>query len=271
MRAVGTKKRMSDFEFRFGGIARLYGRDGLERLRQAHVAVVGLGGVGSWAVEALARTGIGRLSLIDLDEICVSNVNRQLPALDGTIGRMKADVLAERCRAINPAVEVRAVAQFFTGASADGLFAEGFDFVVDAIDVVNNKVRLIVLCQERKIPMVVCGGAGGRRDSTRVAVTDLALASHDKLLTQVRKQLRTDHGFPPGDQTFGIPSVYSDEPLVYPQADGEICAARMAGQTGAELRLNCDTGFGSASFVTGAFGFAAAGWVVRRLAKASRL
>ncbi len=271
MRAVGTEKRMSDFEFRFGGIARLYGRDGLERLREAHVAVVGLGGVGSWAVEALARTGIGRLSLIDLDEICVSNVNRQLPALDGTIGRMKADVLAERCRAINPDVDVRAVAQFFTEASAAGLFAESFDFVVDAIDVVNNKVRLIVLCRERNIPMVVCGGAGGRRDSTRVAVTDLALASHDKLLTQVRKQLRAEHGFPPGDQTFGIPSVYSDEPLVYPRGDGEVCAARIAGQTGVDLRLNCDSGFGSASFVTGAFGFAAAGWVVRRLAEASRL
>ena len=207
---------MSDFGFRFGGLARLYGAAGLARLRAAQVLVVGLGGVGSWTVEALARSGVGVLTLVDLDDICVSNVNRQLPALDGTIGRAKAEVLAERVRGINPECRVEARVEFFTEDSAERLLQRGAgggergradrltpDFVVDAIDSVANKCRLIALCRAQGIPLVSCGGAGGRRDATQVRVVDLARTTHDRLLSEVRKRLRQAHGFPREGKKFG--------------------------------------------------------------------
>jgi tRNA A37 threonylcarbamoyladenosine dehydratase len=268
-----------DFEFRFGGIARLYGRAGLARLRAAHVMVVGVGGVGSWAVEALARSGVGALTLVDLDEICVSNVNRQLPALDGTIGRAKVEVLAERVRAINPECHVHPLLEFFTEDSAARLLesagtsaSEGsparLDFVVDAIDAVANKCRLIAECRTRSLPLIVCGGAGGRQDPTQIRITDLARATHDRLLSEVRKRLRGEHGFPRGDQLFGVACVCSIEPPVFPQADGTVRAAADAPtEPNESRRLNCDWGFGSAAHVTGAFGFAAAAHVVRELAR----
>jgi tRNA A37 threonylcarbamoyladenosine dehydratase len=264
---------MSDFGFRFGGIARLYGATGLARLRAARVLVVGLGGVGSWTVEALARSGVGALTLVDLDEICVSNVNRQLPALDGTIGRAKAEVLAERVRGINPDGHVRTQLEFFTEDSAERLLGPETnggkppDFVVDAIDSVANKCRLIALCRAKGVPLVSCGGAGGRRDATQVRVVDLARATNDRLLSEVRKRLRQQHGFPRGDKKFGVDCVWTAEPPVFPQGDGSVCAASEApAEPGESRRLNCDQGFGSATFVTGTFGFVAAGVVVRRIA-----
>ncbi len=260
---------MSDFEMRFGGIARLYGADGLARLRAAHVCVVGLGGVGSWTVEALARSGIGALTLVDLDEICVSNVNRQLHALDGNVGRAKADVLAERVRAVHPECRVTPVQEFFTHASAERILAPQFDAVVDAIDAVSNKTRLIAMCRERNLVIVTTGGAGGRRDPTAIRVTDLAFTEHDRLLLNVRVQLRRLHGFPRGDAAFGVPCVFSPEAPVFPGDHGSVCARRPANARRGELQLNCDTGLGSATFVTGAFGFAAAAEVVKRLTNAA--
>ncbi len=257
---------MNDFDIRFGGIARLFGAAGLERLRRAHVCVVGVGGVGSWAVEALARSGVGRLTLVDLDEVCVSNVNRQLPALDGAVGRPKVEVLAERARAINPECAVRPVTEFFTASNAEPLLSERPDAVLDAIDHIANKCLLIARCRERGIPIVTCGGAGGRRDPTAVRVTDLAFTSHDRLLARVREQLRKEHGFAPAGRAFGVDAVYSTERPVFPRADGSVCAQREAGSA---LRLDCDTGYGTAAFVTGAFGFAAAGVVVKGLAEDS--
>ncbi len=267
---------MSDFDFRFGGIARLYGKTGLQRLRDAHVMVVGIGGVGSWVVEALARSGVGAISLVDLDEACVSNVNRQLHALDGTIGRSKAELMAERARAIQPEGRFTAIQEFFTEdnaarllglqPSAKGVPASKPTFVVDAIDNVSNKVLLLALCHRHQIPAITCGGAGGRRDATQVRVTDLARVTHDRLLAEVRKRLRKHHGFPTGDKKFHLDAVFSAEPQVFPQEDGSVCAARMEAPEGESLRLNCDWGFGSATFVTGTFGFAAAGVVVRRIA-----
>ncbi|HEY6170428.1 MAG TPA: tRNA threonylcarbamoyladenosine dehydratase [Verrucomicrobiae bacterium] len=256
----------SDYDERFGGIARLYGARGLKLLRAAHVAVVGIGGVGTWAAEALARSGVGALTLIDLDEICVSNVNRQLHALDGTIGRAKVEVMAERVRAINPECRVQAVAQFFTDASAGELLATKFDYVVDAIDGVANKCRLIVACGAKALPVIVCGAAGGRRDATAVRVDDLAHVTHDRLLSEVRSRLREKHGFPRGGKKFGIECVFSPEPPVYPARDGSICASLAEADVDEERKLNCNLGLGSATFVTGAFGFAAAGLVVRNLA-----
>lgn len=181
---------------RFGGIARLVSAEGLQRLRAAHVCVVGIGGVGSWTVEALARSGVGALTLIDLDEVCVTNINRQLHALDGTIGRSKVEVMAERVRLINPDCRVTAVTEFFTEQSAQRLFAPDFTCVVDAIDALGNKCRLLALCRARALPVIACGAAGGRLDATQVRVADLANATRDRLLAEVRKRLRQQHGFP---------------------------------------------------------------------------
>ena len=254
---------MGDFETRFGGIARLYGQSGLAKLRAAHVGVVGIGGVGAWAAEALARSGIGALTLVDLDEVCVTNINRQLHALTETVGRAKVEVMAERIRAINPDCRVTAEQKFFNAQTAGELLAPKFDFVLDAIDDVTNKILLLVRCRENHFPVVACGGAGGRRELTAVRVGDLSQASHDKLLAEVRRRLRQEHGFPAGQSAMDLPCVYSVERTVYPQADGTVCEMRSAAEDGA--RLNCNGGLGSATFVTGAFGFAAAGFIVRQM------
>lgn len=254
----------TDYAQRFGGLGRLYGTAGLERLQKAHVCVVGVGGVGSWTVEALARSGIGKLTLIDLDDVCVTNVNRQLPALDGQIGRPKVNVLAERARLINPDCEIECVIEFFTQATAGEMLAPGYSFVVDAIDKLTNKCTLIASCRERGLRVLTMGGAGGKRDGTQVRVADLALTEQDELLRQVRRKLRKDFGFPRGLQdSFGIPCVYSPEKPVFPWANGT-CSTEA--EPGSSLTLDCASGFGTASFVTGSFGLAAAGEVVRRVA-----
>lgn len=248
---------------RFGGIARLVSAEGLARLRAAHVCIVGIGGVGSWTVEALARSGVGALTLIDLDEVCVTNVNRQIHALEGTVGSSKVEVMAERVRLINPECQVTAVAEFFTEANAARLLAPDFSYVADAIDAVANKCRLLALCSERRLPVVSCGAAGGRMNATAVRVADLADVTHDRLLAEVRKRLRKEHGFPPLGKKLGVPCVFSPETPVTPELPA--CAAEGQGSE-APPRLNCEWGYGSATFVTGTFGFAAAGWVVRRIA-----
>ena len=259
---------MSDFETRFGGIARLYGRDGLARLRAAHVCIVGIGGVGTWSVEALARSGVGALTLVDLDEVCVTNINRQLPALTETVGRAKVDVMAERIHAINPDCRVQVEQRFFNEQTAAELLAPEYDFVLDAIDSVTNKILLLAQCRAKQLPIVACGGAGGRRDATLVRCADLAKVSHDRLLAEVRKRLRKDHGFPPDGKAMGIDCVYSAEAPVFAQPDGSVCENRAEAEEG--TRLNCNGGLGSATFVTGTIGFAAAGLVVSRIAGAKQ-
>jgi len=254
---------MNDFETRFGGIARLYGGNGLARLRAAHIAVIGIGGVGTWAAEALARSGVGALTLVDLDEICVTNINRQLHALTETVGRAKVEVMAERIRAINPGCRVTAEQKFFNEATAAGLLTPKYDFVLDAIDSVANKVLLLALCREQNLPVVACGGAGGRRDGTQVRTADLAQVTHDRLLAEVRRRLRKEFHFPAGP-VMGVACVFSAETPVFAQPDGSACENRVAAGSG--TRLNCNGGLGSATFVTGAFGFAAAGWVVGKIA-----
>lgn len=255
-----------DYLSRFGGVGRLYGRDALTRLSAAHVCVVGVGGVGSWTVEGLARSGVGALTLIDLDDVCVTNVNRQLPALDGQIGRPKVEVLAERVRLINPGCKVTALTEFFTAASAERMLSGGFDCVVDAIDNVGNKALLIAECQKRGLPVVTIGGAGGRRDPTQIRTGDLGEAWGDELLRLLRRKLRREHGYPAGEQTgrmqFGVRCVWSSEPQVFPWADGT-CQAEP--EPGSNLKLDCESGFGTAVFVTGAFGLAAAGEAINAI------
>src|SRR5690349_11021751 len=180
---------------RFAGVERLFGQGSVGTLAQKHVCVVGVGGVGSWAVEALARSGVGRLTLIDADEVCVSNVNRQLPALDGQIGVPKVESLAKRTRAINPEIQIQARQDFYPAETSEALLAGKFDYVIDAIDTLVNKALLIAECRKRGLPVITSGGAGGKKDGTAVRVADLAQASHDPLLQKLRKKLRAEFGF----------------------------------------------------------------------------
>lgn len=252
---------MTNQEARFAGIGRLYGADGLTRLRQARVCVIGIGGVGSWAVEALARTGVGGLTLVDLDDICISNVNRQLHAVTGEFGKPKVEVMAARVKLINPDCAVHAEQLLFTAGTAEQILAPQFDCVLDAIDSRPMKALLIARCREKGIPIVTTGGAGGRRDPTALRMGDLARASHDGLLANVRKLLRSEYNFPREvKQDFGVRCVFSTEAPVYPTGDGGVCDAP---EPGTRLRLDCRSGYGTATFVTGAFGFAAAAEVVR--------
>lgn len=253
---------------RFGGVDRLYGRGAAATLARRHVCVVGLGGVGSWAVEALARSGVGALTLIDADDICVSNTNRQLHALDGQFGRGKAEALAERCRAINPSIRVEVVAAFLTPANLPQLLDRGYDLVLDACDSFRSKVEAIAWCRRRKLPVVVVGSAGGRTDPTQVRVRDLSRTEHDAMLALIRKKLRGEFRFPKNpDRYFGVPAVYSLENVKYPQADGSVCGLRPAVGGDAGLKLDCGAGLGAATHVTGTFAFAAVGKIIESLLK----
>jgi tRNA A37 threonylcarbamoyladenosine dehydratase len=254
---------------RFAGIDRLYGRGSTQVLARKHVCVVGLGGVGSWAVEALVRSALGRLTLIDADEICLSNSNRQLFALDGQFGRGKAESLAERCLAINPRLQVEIVPSFLTSANLQSLLDRDYDLVLDACDSFRSKVEMIAWCRRRKLPLVVSGSAGGRTDPTQVRVRDLSRTEHDALLALVRKKLRAEFNFPKNkDRYFGVPAVYSLENVKYPQADGSVCGTRPEMAADAALKLDCGAGLGAATHVTGAFAFAAVARAIDTLLKA---
>ena len=235
---------------RFAGVSRVLGRSATSALAGAHVAVVGLGGVGSWAVEALARTGVGRLSLVDLDDVCVSNTNRQVHALAGQFGRPKADVLAERVRKIHPGCDVQAHLRWCNQQSVAELLA-GTDAVIDAIDRLRDKCHLLEHCRLHRLNVVTIGGAGGKRHATAARVTDLAQTRHDGLLQKCRKRLRQKHGFPRRG-LFGIPAVYSEERPSYPGSDGEPCLHREADRPAA-ARLDCEGGFGALMHVTATF------------------
>ncbi len=256
---------------RFAGIDRLYGQGSARRFGRCRVAVVGLGGVGSWLVEALARSGIGHLSLIDADDICLSNTSRQLQALDGNYGRMKAEVLAERCRAINPGIDAAVVQSFLTPSNLGDLLDQRFDVVLDACDSFRSKVELIAWCRRRKLPVVVSGSAGGRIDPTQVRIRDLSRTEHDALLALIRKKLRQEFHFPKNiTRYFGVPAVYSLENVRYPQPDGSVCGLRPKLAPDAALKLDCGAGLGSATPITGTFAFVMASKAIELLLKPTK-
>jgi len=263
--AAATPTEDVDFARRFGGIGRLYGEPALERFRAAHVCVIGVGGVGSWVVEALARSAIGHLTLIDLDNVAESNINRQIQALSSTIGMPKIEALRQRIAEINPFCKVTLVEDFIDLENIETLVAnQGFDYVVDAIDSVKPKAALIAWCSANKMPLVVVGGAGGQIDPTKVEIRDLARTEQEPLLKKVRKLLRAQYGFSRGEkQKYHIDAVFSMEPLRYPDT-GDACEIDDNGITG----LNC-AGFGSCMVVTATFGMVTAGQVLRRLAEAA--
>lgn len=248
---------------RFGGIARLYGEDGRARLAAARVCVVGIGGVGSWAAEGLARSGVGQLTLIDLDHVAESNINRQIHAADATLGQAKVEAMRERIAGYNPGCAVTVVDDFVTADNTAALLGAGFDYVIDAIDAVRVKVAMIAFCRGAGVPVVTCGAAGGQIDPTQIRVDDLSRTVQDPLLAKVRGQLRKGHGFARDPKKkFGVEAVYSTEPLRYPQA-GAVCDLPQGGPAG----LNC-AGFGSVVTVTATVGLFAAARAINALSAA---
>ena len=277
-----------DITRRFGGVSRLYGDAGLAKFQAAHVVVIGLGGVGSWAAEALARNAIGSITLIDLDNIAESNVNRQIHALDGAFGKAKVTAMAERVSAINPHCILCEIEDFITPSNLVGLLG-GFcsagdspakvaiDCIVDCIDDASAKAALAAFCKQQKITLIMTGGAGGRLDATKIKVADLSAVQGDKLLAKVRNLLRRDFNFPKASNTkksakFGVQAVYSDENIIKPAANApghllsnslheldspRIHAGAGDAQNNAITGLNC-AGYGSSVSVTATFGFVAA-------------
>lgn len=241
----------ADLERRFGGLRRLYGDEAYTRLRALRVAVVGLGGVGSWAVEALARSGVAQLTLIDMDHVAESNVNRQVQALGATLGMAKAQALAQRVADIHPGCEVRVVEEFVDAANWPALLPDPVDVLIDACDQVRAKTAMAAWAIRERVAHVCCGAAGGKRHPDRIAIADLAETTHDPLLASLRNRLRREHGATPAGQgAIGVRCVYSRESVAKPQ-DAASCDAAPDGT------LNCH-GYGSAVTVTAPFGFAAA-------------
>ncbi|WP_445365831.1 tRNA cyclic N6-threonylcarbamoyladenosine(37) synthase TcdA [Microbulbifer sp. ANSA001] len=252
---------------RFGGIGRLYGNRALEALSSAHMLVIGIGGVGSWTAEALARSGVGSLTLIDLDDICITNTNRQSHALATTIGNMKIEVMAERLRQINPEIQVNSIEDFIATDNLAELIDPGkmpIDIVVDAIDNARVKAALIAYCKARKLRLITVGSAGGKCSPQAIGCTDLGRTINDPMLAKVRQHLYRFHNFQKSrKRLFGIDAIYSSEAMVYPKPDGQVCQQKSAMQDG--VKLDCSGGFGAATMVTGTFGFIAASKAIERL------
>lgn len=294
-----------DFERRFGGVARLYGAQGLAQLQAKHVVVIGIGGVGSWAAEALARNAVGRITLIDLDNIAESNVNRQIHALDGAFGKAKVSAMRERIVAINPLCHVQEIEDFVTPDNITKLFDFNCDCILDCVDDAKAKIALAAFCKAKQIPLIMSGSAGGRLDATRIKTADLSAVQGDKLLAKVRNQLRRDYQFPKATNTkksakFGVACVYSDEQVRPPNSMCEIeinadnshniigdaleantrapagdaknarANANPSSNANSSANSNAITGlncagYGSSVCVTATFGFVAAGLALQQL------
>ncbi len=250
-----------DYQRRFGGIVRLYGKNALEYFSRAHVCVIGIGGVGSWLVEALARSGIGQITLIDLDHVAESNINRQLPALESTLGKAKALVMKERVNEINPDAKVWIIDDFITIENMSQLLSEQYQFIVDCIDSYRIKAHLIAFCKEQRIPLLVMGGAGGRTDPLRIRVSDLRDTEQDPLLAKTRRQLRQHYGYSRNvKQKMHVDAVWSGEPLVRQPVDAD-CAISSGLQCG---------GLGSCMTVTAGFALNGAAFVLQKLKSGGR-
>lgn len=242
---------------RFGGLARLYGVAGAARIRGAHVAVVGIGGVGSWAAEALARSGVGRLTLIDLDHVSESNINRQIHALEATLGQSKVQAMRERIHAFNPACEVNCVEEFVEPENWLALLPQGVDAVIDACDQVKAKTTMAAWARSTRSLFISVGAAGGKRHAHLVDIDDLALTTHDPLLAQLRYRLRKEHAAPREGRKIGVSCVFSREAVQQPDAS---CLIEGSG----DGSLNCH-GYGSVVSVTATFGQCAAGWILDQI------
>ncbi|WP_051248655.1 ThiF family adenylyltransferase [Acidovorax sp. JHL-9] len=249
-----------DQQRRFGGLERLYGVAGAARIAQSHVVVVGIGGVGSWAAEALARSGVGRITLVDLDHVAESNINRQIHALTTTVGQAKVLAMQERIALINPHCEVLCVDDFVTPENWPNLLAGPIDAVIDACDQIKAKTAMAAWARDTGTLFVSVGAAGGKRHAHKIDIEDLSATTHDPLLAQLRYRLRKHHQAPREARKMGITCVFSREAVAAPDAS---CAVEGDGS------LNCH-GYGSVVAVTATFGQCAAGWVLDKLATDSR-
>lgn len=261
-----TRSAQPDIDSRldasFGALARVYGAQAYQCLSQLRICVVGIGGVGSWAAEALARTGVGHITMIDHDDVSISNINRQLHALHNTVDQSKVLTMQARMLAINPKCDVCAEDDFLAEKNLTHYLSRDFDAVIDAIDNIRFKAAMIAYCKRQKIRIITTGGAGGRTDPLAIEVADLSRTWNDALAAKVRSRLRSDYGFTSNPKRrFGVECVYSSEQPVYPGRDGKVTHAK-PGVPGA--RLDCDQGYGSVSFVTGTFGLVAASRAVNR-------
>ncbi|ATG75425.1 sulfur acceptor protein CsdL [Zobellella denitrificans] len=253
------------FDERFGGIARLYGAEALARFAAARVCVIGIGGVGSWAAEALARSGIGGITLIDMDDICITNTNRQIHALSNRVGAEKTAAMAERIALINPDCEVRVVDDFIGPDNLEAHLLAGFDHVLDAIDSVRAKAALIAFCKRNKIPVITAGGAGGQIDPSQIQLADLSRTIQDPLAAKVRGELRRNYQFSKNPKRkFGVDCVFSTEQPRYPDGSGGICRSKQ--QSDGTMKMDCASGFGAATHITATFGFFMVGRVLAKLA-----
>ena len=250
----------ADAQRRFGGLQRLYGLNGAQQIRASHVVVVGIGGVGSWAAEALARSGVGRLTLIDMDHIAPSNINRQIHALTPTIGQAKVLAMQERIASIHPSCQVIAVDDFVTPENWPGLLTHPVDAVIDACDQMSAKLAMAQWARKTGQCFITVGAAGGKRLAHKVDIDDLVATTHDPLLAQLRYRLRKHDGAPRGSKKIGVPCVFSREAVAGPDAS---CQLEAGGSP--DGSLNCH-GYGSVVAVTATFGQCAAGWVLDRLA-----
>jgi tRNA A37 threonylcarbamoyladenosine dehydratase len=248
----------ADLQRRFGGLERLYGVDGAAAIRRARVAVVGIGGVGSWAAEALARSGVGELTLVDLDHVAESNINRQIHALASTLGQAKVLAMRDRIAQIHPACQVHAVEEFVEPGNWPQVLPGEVDAVIDACDQVKAKTAMAVWALKSRALFISCGAAGGKRLAHQVDIDDLAHTTHDPLLAQLRYRLRKFHGAPREGKKIGVACVFSREAVAPPDPSCNI--------DGADGSLNCH-GYGSVVSVTATFGQCAAGWVLDRLAR----
>ncbi len=264
------EQSLHDASRRFGGVERLYGKTSLDNFKQANVIVIGIGGVGSWAVEALARNAIGKLTLIDMDVVAESNINRQLPALTSTLGRNKIDVMSERILEINPDCEVTLIDDFLTKDNLAELINEStdskVDYVIDCIDNSRVKAALIAWCKRRKVKIITLGGAGGQTDPSLIKIADLSKTIHDPLLSKTRKLLRQEYGFSSNSKRrFAIPCVFSPEHLKYATSDGDISNKKpVSSETTNDL--SCAGGIGSSVMVTASFAFIAVSYVLGKIA-----
>lgn len=251
--------RVDNYEQRFGGIGRLYTPEGLAKLRQSHVCVIGIGGVGSWAVEALARTGIGKITMIDMDDICVTNINRQIHAMTGTVAQLKTEAMKERVERINPECVVEIIDDFISPENIPEYLNRGYDYVLDAIDSVRTKAALIAYCKRNKIKLITTGGAGGQTDPSQIQIADLSKTIQDPLASRVRSLLRKEYNFSQNPKRkFGVDCVFSTQPLIFPKM-GEGCEV--------SATMNCANGFGAVTMVTATFGFFAVSRLVDKLLK----
>lgn len=256
---------MSNYEEKFGSLTRVYGEAMVEVLRDLHVCVVGVGGVGSWAAESLARTGVGNITLVDGDTISQSNTNRQIHALESTMGQSKVEAMRVRLLDINPACQVKLIEQFIDDDNDRDILECGYDCVIDAIDDFKTKAAIIYCCKRNKIPIITTGGAGGLIDPTKIQVSDLSSTWNDPLAAKVRSELRCRHGFTRNKKySFGVPCVYSTEQQRYPDKNGKVGYAK-PGVAG--LSLDCSYGYGSSVSVTATFGFTASARAIELVAR----